>query len=274
MIKYLQDIFKYYIQTFQNIVKNSSILTTMILSVFFYSFFYPIAYQAQTAEDLPIIIVDEEQSVTSNAFISQVAKSPNIKITEITTNFEYAKLMIQNQKADGILLLPDHLSDSIARGEAGGIGLYLSSAYFLRTKQIGIGLATAIEQTAAEQFEKFGKVSHFNFVLPIFVSCTIALAMVLASYLDISERAGHLIVFTSIPLFLLSGTAWPLSAMPIWMQYFSNLLPSTQGINLFIQLNQMGVPIQFIIPKLIFLLTTTGIFIVWAFYRLISMHKN
>jgi hypothetical protein len=35
------------------------------------------------------------------------------------------------------------------------------------------------------------------------------MAMLLASYLDISERAGHLIVFTSIPLFLLSGAAWP-----------------------------------------------------------------
>lgn len=363
MAKFFRNLGKYYIETFKNIAKNSSILTTMVLSVFFYSFFYPAAYQAQTAENLPIIIVDEEQSEVSNTIITQIAKSPNIKITEITTNFEEAKQRVQQQKADGILLLPENLSNSIMRGEAGGIGLYLSGAYFLKTKQIGLGLATAIEHAIAEQAEKFGNISHFDLALPIhqialfnplsgygsyifpavapliihqtivlglcmliaayresawrantaeffgiylaaltigclgcfylfgftfwlndyprggnfwgmliavpiFISSAIALAMVLASYLDISERAGHLIVFTSIPLFLLSGAAWPLQAMPIWMQYFSELLPSTQGINLFIQLNQMGTPIELIIPQLIYLTCFAAIFLIWAFYRL------
>jgi len=368
MVKFLQNLGKYYIETFKNIAKNSSILTTMVLSVFFYSFFYPTAYQAQTAENLPVIIVDEEQSNLSNAIITQISKSPNIKITEITSNFEEAKQMVQQQKADGILLLPENLSNSLARGEAGGIGLYLSAAYFLKTKQIGLGLATAIEHAIADQAEKFGKISHFELSLPIhqialfnplsgygsyifpavapliihqtivlglcmliagyrerawrattaeffgiyfatltigclgcfylfgftfwlndyprggnfwgmliavpiFISSAIALALVLASYLDISERAGHLIVFTSIPLFLLSGVAWPLQAMPIWMRYFSELLPSTQAINLFIQLNQMGTPIELVIPKLIYLICFAAIFFIWAFCRLTNLNK-
>ena len=366
---FLKALGRDYLKTFKNIAKNSSILTTMILSVFFYSFFYPTAYKSQTAENLPIIIVDEEQSFLTNAIISQVAKSPNVKIAEVTGNFEHAKQMIQQQKADGILLLPENLSNSVMRGEAGGIGLYLSSAYFLKTKEIGVGLGVAIENAIVEQAEKFGKVTHFetplpihqiplfntlsgygsyifpaispliihqtivlglcmliaayreqkwqakpteffgiylaaltigclgcfylfgftfwindyprggNFwgmllAVPIFISCVIAMAMVLASYLDISERAGHVIVFTSIPLFLLSGAAWPLQAMPIWMQYFSNILPSTQGINLFIQLNQMGVPISIILPKLFYLVCVALFFMVWAYFRLTIINKK
>ena len=358
-----------YLQTFKNIFKNSSIFTTMVLSIVLYSFFYPTAYKAETAENLPIIIVDEEQSFLSNTIIAQVAKSPNVKIAEVTGNFEHAKQMIQQQKADGILLLPENLSNSVMRGETGGIGLYLSSAYFLKTKEIGVGLGTAIENTIAEQMQKFGKVSHFRpaipihqiplfntlsgygsyifpaiapliihqtivlglcmliagyreqkwrakapeffgiylaalsigcmgcfylfgftfwlndyprggnfwgmlFAVPIFISCVIAMAMVLASYLDISERAGHLIVFTSIPLFLLSGAAWPLQAMPTWMQHFSSILPSTQGINLFIQLNQMGVPSSTIVPKLIYLVCLTFVLMIWAYYRLSNTYKK
>lgn len=369
MAKFLKNLWQAYIATFKNIAKNSSILTTMILSVIFYSFFYPTAYQGQTAENLPIIIVDEEQSVLSNAIITQVAKSPNVRIADVTPNFEDAKRMVQAQKADGILLLPNQLSQSIARGETGGIGLYLSSAYFLKTKQIGAGLASAIENVVIEQAEKFAHVSQFqaeipvhqiplfntlsgygsyifpavapliihqtiflglcmliagyrehdwtasktelfglylaaltigclgcyylfgftfwlndyprggNFwamliSVPIFISCIIALAMVCASYLDISERAGHVIVFTSIPLFLLSGAAWPQSVMPAWMQVFSNILPSTQGINLFIQLNQMGAPISTVIPRLIYLVTLTLILFLWAYYRLSVIHKK
>ena len=369
MTNFFKDLFKNYIQTFKNIRNNPPVFTTMIVSIIVYSFFYPIAYQAQTAENLPIIIVDEEHSTISHAIISQVSKIPNIQITEITSDFEHAKRMIQQQKADAILLLPDNMSSSIVRGETGGIGLYLSAAYFLRTKQIGTGLANSIEQTIAEYAEKFSNISHFelshpvheiplfnplsgygsyvfpavaplivhqtlilglcmliagyreqkwrastaeffgiylaalsigclacyylfgftfwlndyprggNFwgmflAVPIYVSCAIFLGMVLASYLDISERAGHLIVFTSIPLFLLSGAAWPPQAMPHWMQYFANILPSTQGINLFIQLNQMGVATSVVMPKIIYLMCLTLILMIWAYSRLSYIYKK
>ena len=37
MVNILKNLFKYYLETFKNIAKNSSILSTMVLSVFFYS---------------------------------------------------------------------------------------------------------------------------------------------------------------------------------------------------------------------------------------------
>lgn len=360
----MKAFFVHYLQTFKNIAANSSILTTLILSVFMYSFFYPTAYQAQQAQALPIIIVDEEQSAATSAIIGEVSKSPNVEIKAITGNFAEAQSMVQRQQADGILLLPSNLSNSIRRGEVGGVGLYLSAANFLKTKQIGLGLATSIEHALAEQAEKFGNVSHFspalsihqiplfntlsgygsyifpavapliihqtivlglcmllagyreqqrwtpstaefwaifaammtigclgcfylfgftywlydyphggNFTgmllaVPIFIGCIIGLAMLLASFLDMPERAGHVIVFTSIPLFLLSGTAWPHAAMPLWLQLFGNFLPSTQGIQMFIQLNQMGVPTDIVIPKLIYLSIFGSVCLIWAFFRL------
>lgn len=61
-------------------------MTTLILSVFMYSF-YPTAYQAQEAQALPIVIVDEEQSAMTSAIIGQVSNSPNVKIKAVTANF-------------------------------------------------------------------------------------------------------------------------------------------------------------------------------------------
>ena len=40
--------------------------------------------------------------------------------------------------------------------------------------------------------------------------------MLIGSLLDMPERAGHIIVFSSVPLFLLTGAAWPHQAMPEW----------------------------------------------------------
>ncbi|MGE4316106.1 ABC transporter permease [Acinetobacter sp.] len=362
-MKTLRNFLHFYLKTFQDIARNSSILTTLVLSVFLYSFFYPTAYKAEHAESLPIVIVDEEQSLVTSSIIGEVTKSPNVEIRAVTGNFAEAQQMIKLQQADGILLLPDNLSGSLRRGEVGGIGLYLSAANFLKTQKIGLGLAASIEHALAEQAEKFQHISEFspalsihqiplfntlsgygsyifpaiapliihqtillglcmliatyrekhwipsrtefwalwsailtigflgclylfgftfwlndyphggNFwgmliAVPIFLSCVIGLSMLIATFLDMPERAGHVIVFSSIPLFLLSGTAWPHAAMPEWMQYLGKALPSTQGIQMFIQLNQMGVPTQLVIPKMIYLASFAGICLVWAFFRL------
>lgn len=353
----------YYAKTFKDILKNTSIFTTLILSVLIYSFFYPTAYKAEHAESLPIIVVDEEPSQISNSIINAVSQSPNVEIRAVLGDFKQAENMIKAQQADGILLLPHNLSNSLHRGEVGGIGLYLSAANFLKTQKIGLGLAASLENALKEQAEKFSHISEFSPALsvhriplfntlsgygsyvfpavaplivhqtillglcmliatyrlqpwqpnkyqfwavfcailsigtlscfylfgftfwlndyphggnfwgmllgvPIYVSCVIGLSLLLASFLDLPERAGHVIVFTSIPLFLLSGTAWPHAAMPEWMQWLGNALPSTQGVQMFIQLNQMGVPTALVIPKMIYLACFGAICTLLSFYRL------
>lgn len=358
----------FYSKTFRDIVKNSSIFTTLILSVFIYSFFYPTAYEAEHAESLPIIVVDEEQSTLSANIIAAVAMSPNVKISAVTGNFAEAEKMLKAQQGDGILLLPNQLSQSLHRGEMGGIGLYLSAANFLKTQKVGLGLAASVENALIEKIAKFGQVSAFhpelsihqiplfnplsgygsyvfpavapliihqtillglsmliatyrlqawrpsmreilaiftailtigtlgclylfgftfwlndyprggNFwgmllAVPIFLSAVISMTLFIATFFDLPERAGHVIVFTSIPLFLLSGTAWPHAAMPIWMQWCAQVLPSTQGIQMFIQLNQMGVATFWVIPKLIYLAVVAMIFFSLAFYRLRNFTK-
>ena len=150
------------ISVIKSLRANTSIFTTLIAAVILYSFFYPTAYKAQTAEDIPIVIVDEEQSVLSSKIISQVSNSPHVKIMTVTDNFLEAKKLVQNQQAEGILLLPDNLTNSITRGEMGGIGLYLSTAYFIQTKEVGIGLAGSIEATLQEFLEKFGDATPFK----------------------------------------------------------------------------------------------------------------
>ena len=66
--------------------------------------------------------------------------------------------------------------------------------------------------------------------------------MLVGSLVDMPERVGHLIVVTSVPLFLLTGTAWPHAAMPEWMQYLAWILPSTNGVQMFVQLNFVWKP--------------------------------
>jgi ABC-2 type transport system permease protein len=96
----MKSFLHYYLKTFKDIIANQSILTTLILSVIFYSVFYPTAYKAQQAEALPIVIVDEEQSIVTNNIIQQVSLSPNVEVKAVTGNFLDAVRNNQSQHCE------------------------------------------------------------------------------------------------------------------------------------------------------------------------------
>lgn len=359
----MKEFLFYYRKTFKNIVTSEPLVATLILSIFFYGIFYPTAYDAQQPEGLPIVIVDEERSITTDRIIDNIYSSPDVHIVTISGNFYEAKKMVQEEKVQGILLLPDGLSNSLRRGEPGGIGFYLSASNLLTTKKIGEGLALSVENTLAQQYSKLGNITQFkptvpihqiplyntlsgygsyvfpaisslivhqtillglgmlvagyrelkwkatpiefgaifaalltigccgclyffgfvfwlfdyphggNFwgmliAVPIFVSSVIALSFLIASFMDCAERIGHIIVASSVPLFLLSGIAWPYEAMPTWIHWIGQILPSSVGPQMFIQLNQMGVPTSLVIPKMIYLVFFTIFCLTIAFHRL------
>ena len=120
-------------------------------------------------------------------------------------------------------------------------------------------------------FNDYPRAGNFGlmlFAIPVFVLAVIGLALVLASYLDMAERSGHLLVVTSVPLFLLSGVAWPLQAMPAWLAGVASLLPSTVGINIFVRINQMGVSADDVIWQLLYLSIVAVGLNMWAYKRL------
>ena len=339
---------KHYGATWGDIIKNRSIFLTMVLSVVFYSFFYPFAYKAERPAHLPIVIVDEEQSPLTQAIITTASHTPNIEIFAISDDFDDAKTLVQNGQADGILLLPKSLSQSIHHGDTEGVGLYLSSAYFLRTQNIGAGLISSLQATIIDELGKFTHTRHkpipelihtsamfnplsgygsyifpavaplivhqtvllgiamlvagyrqqrqkatlakylsvyavgltigclscfylFGFAfwwhdyprggnfwgmvlaVPAFVSCAVGVAVLIASWLDDSQKVGVLLIFTSVPLFMLTGLGFPLVGMPDFMQKVAYALPTTQGVQMFVQLNQMGVPTDDVWHKIVYL---------------------
>jgi ABC-2 type transport system permease protein len=78
------------------------------------------------------------------------------------------------------------------------------------------------------------------FAVPIYVSCIIGLAMLLAlgGYARTSRTFNCCDLSASVSI---NRYSLATSAMPEWMQFLAWLLPSTHGVQMFVQLNQMGV---------------------------------
>jgi ABC-2 type transport system permease protein len=79
----------------------------------------------------------------------------------------------------------------------------------------------------------------YMFLVP-FVLASIFLGMTLSCLMRGREMPMLFFVFMSVPLMFISGIAWPWSSIPTAWKWVGSLVPSTYGIQGFVQLNGCG----------------------------------
>lgn len=116
-------------------------------------------------------------------------------------------------------------------------------------------------------YRQLGTLPQILFMSFPFILAVLGLGKLLTECLRRVEMIYLTLAFITTPVFYLSGTVWPLEAMPYWVQLFAKLLPSTWAVNVIASVNQMGLPISDNLYNLFMLLvlgavyTSFGIFI-------------
>jgi len=73
-----------------------------------------------------------------------------------------------------------------------------------------------------------------------FILSIISLTMLIGTFVRSQARMMEILAFTSYPFFLLSGYSWPVSSMPVPLQWLSSLLPTTPMMEAMSRLYIMG----------------------------------
>ena len=76
--------------------------------------------------------------------------------------------------------------------------------------------------------------------LTIFCPTVATLGCVLGLWFRQRERSLQILVFSSLPIFFVSGYPWPANQLPEVLQIIRWLVPTTPGVNMSVQMNQMG----------------------------------
>jgi ABC-2 type transport system permease protein len=90
-------------------------------------------------------------------------------------------------------------------------------------------------------------------VLP-FLLAVIALSEFLAELLPSEEAVYLTMTFITLPLFYMAGFTWPPQAMPQWVQWLANGIPSTWAIRAVVEMNQMNLPLSAVSDRILVLL--------------------
>lgn len=89
----------------------------------------------------------------------------------------------------------------------------------------------------------------------IFFSIVVfALGFMISSLFKDQMFATELALFVVTPAFIFSGLTYPLWAMPWIFRFIADLIPYTYFLSGFIKIAQMGTPIKYIIPEIIYLM--------------------
>jgi len=102
-----------------------------------------------------------------------------------------------------------------------------------------------------------------GFVLP-YILAVIFLGITLASLFRQRENSIITLLFTSIPLLMISGISVPREAMPVWLYEVGKIFPSSPGINGFVRLQTMGASLAEVRAELLNLWILVGVYFLTA----------
>jgi len=139
----MKTILRSFLHEFRSIFTNVGTLVVLGLAALIYGFFYPLPYQPQVAEDLPVVVVDGDRSAMSRMLIQFADATPQVAIQNIVYTEADAEHELAMGKALGVLVIPPNFERDILRSERVFVGIYGDASYFLAYSQIASGLATA-----------------------------------------------------------------------------------------------------------------------------------
>ena len=88
----------------------------------------------------------------------------------------------------------------------------------------------------------------------------IFLGIAISTLFRYRENSLLLLLWTSIPLLMLSGVSYPREGIPDWLFNFGQLFPSSHGVDGFIRIQSMGASLSEVLPEIRMLCILTLIY--------------
>ncbi|PIE86278.1 MAG: hypothetical protein CSA05_01445 [Bacteroidia bacterium] len=153
MIQKLQQtqrlIYLFFKNELLRILTDSGVMLVVIGSLA-YALIYAFVYGNDVLREIPIAIVDLDNSQSSRKASLMIDETSGIDIRYKTGNFEEAKSLFWNEQIHGIILIPNNFEKDIYNQKQTNISVYSDGSYFLMYKQTLTSALQAIETLNGE----------------------------------------------------------------------------------------------------------------------------
>ena len=132
-----------YCTTLKAALSDFGALLLLVMAGIAYSFFYPLPYQPEQVQQVPVMVVDLDHSSASRQLTRFALAHPQLLVQQVTGELAEAQDALWRGAIDGVLIIPKDLRKNLLAGRRTSVQLVGNGAYFLLNRTVLSGLAEA-----------------------------------------------------------------------------------------------------------------------------------
>ena len=118
------------------IFRDRAVFFSFVIVAVLVSFLYTYLYSEETLQELPIGVVDEDNTSQSRQLLRMIDANSGVAIYSSYLNLSEAQKAFQQEQIRGIIVIPPSFSRDLQRGEQPSISVYADASYMLYYKQV------------------------------------------------------------------------------------------------------------------------------------------
>lgn len=146
----VSNIIKIFKDEFKEIFKDPGSLLIMVGAIFLYSLFYTMPFSHNAVRNVPIGVIDNDNSVLSRDFTRDLDSTEYVKVIKHYLNIESAKEDYYKNKIRAFVLIPKDFERDVKRGNPSYISSYCDSSFLIIYKQVATAIITLANETGAK----------------------------------------------------------------------------------------------------------------------------
>ena len=131
------DLWFIFVTELKRIIRDPGVVLIFFIAGLGYPIVYNLIYWNDALTDVPVAVVDMDNSPESRRFLHDWEATPDVKISYICTSMQEAELLMKQQKIHGILYIPNDYSRALqTAGAQAHISVYADMSSFLYMKAV------------------------------------------------------------------------------------------------------------------------------------------
>ncbi len=118
------------------IFRDRAVFFSFIIVATVVSFLYTYLYSEETLQELPVGVVDEDNTTNSRQLLRMIDATGQVAIYSSYLNLSDAQKAFQEEEIRGIITIPKDFGRTLQRGEQPVVSVYADASYMLYYKQV------------------------------------------------------------------------------------------------------------------------------------------
>lgn len=126
---------RFFGEELQNILRDRGALLILLFALVIYPVIYGIAYKNEVVRNIPVAIVDLDQTTSSRQLIRMTSATEQLNVAATVGSLAEAQTLFYNGQVNGIILIPETFEKDLMTSQQTSVTIYSDAGYFLVYKQ-------------------------------------------------------------------------------------------------------------------------------------------